>query len=190
MRKRLRYMYKSKMAALVAAVILIAGISGMAAYLTAADTEENLVTLADNTIALVEEFTPPAELQPGVSFTKDVSVMNTGTGKCFVRVKAVFSSSDIGKYCTVDWPDESDPSWVYNEADGYWYYTKVLAQGEQTSSLFTMITLSEETPESVIQDFDMIVYAESYQNNNYTNYTDAWENYQKNLPTSQAVGSS
>lgn len=42
--------------------------------------------------------------------------------------------------------------WVFNSADGYWYYSDVLASGDVTDSLLTAITLSEDTDMGVYEE--------------------------------------
>ncbi len=165
-----------------AACILLAAclcVSGVAAYMADADKARNQFTIGGVNVELTEEFNPPEKLTPGVVIEKDVKVTNTGPNSCYVRVLAVFSNSDMGQYCTVDW---NTTDWVYNENDSYWYYTKAIIDGEVTTSLFTTITLSEEIPEAAIKDFDMIVYTESYQADGFADYQSAWANYQANKP--------
>ena len=152
--------------------------TGVVAYLSDADNSDNSFIIGGNTIELVEEFIPPKELAPGVVIKKDVSVTNTGLNDCYVRVMAVFTNSDMGDWCTVDW--NTGAGWVYNQEDGYWYYPNPISNGETTPSLFTTITLSEDIPESLVKDFDMIVYAESYQSADSEDYASAWEGYKAN----------
>ncbi len=42
--------------------------------------------------------------------------------------------------------------WVFNSADGYWYYTKVLSSGDVSDSLLTAITLSQDTDMGVYEE--------------------------------------
>lgn len=169
--------------AVVISCVLIAAIFGEirgAAYFTDAQKAENVLTVGENTIEIVEEFDPPEELIPGVSFTKDVNVKNIGTAKCYVRIKALFSNSHMEQLCLVDW-NETD--WIYNPTDGYWYYPKELSQNTSTPSLFTTVKIKDDTPEDQIIDFDIIVYAESveaHQGKGFSTYTEAWTHYQKN----------
>lgn len=45
-----------------------------------------------------------------------------------------------------------------------------------------LYTLNENTPDADIRDFDILVYAESYQAKGFSDYGSAWDNYQKNKP--------
>ena len=149
------------------------------AYFTDGDTAVNNVSVGGNRIELVEVFEPPAKLEPGVSFTKDVKVRNVGPNDCYVRIKAVFTDSDMGKYCTLDLNEQA---YEYSQSDGYYYYKKSLKQGEETESLFTCVSLSDVIPEVEIKDFDILVYTETYQSYGFSDYREAWAHYQRNKP--------
>jgi len=217
-------MRKSKYVLILLSVLILGalGITGIYAYLTDADTAENKVTIGGNNIKIVEEFNPPSELKPGVSFTKNVKVSNEGPVDCFVRIKAVFSDSDMEKYSIVDWNvyDEDtnpDGDWIYNEEDGYYYYpdiiyAPVVSDGEEkeeegksisTTPLFENVTIKtyydangngvqdegEAIDSTVLKNFDILVYAESYQayntqtSENFESYEDAWAHFQRNKPS-------
>ena len=154
-------------------------LTGVTAYLTDADIARNKFVIGGNRIEIEEGFIPPPELKPGISFTKNVRVKNIGTSDCYVRVMAVFSNSDMEKYCEVDWNTEN---WVYNSEDGYWYYPKAISKGNKTPSLFTKVKIADNTPEASIEDFDIIVYAESYQSGDFKDYQSAWAHYKVNKP--------
>ena len=181
MRFKQRIGSKQKLTVIVSCLLVSVtlGVCGVLAHYVDADKANNKFVVGSNIIEIVEEFDPPQELVPGVSFTKDVQVKNTGTVDCYVRVLAEFSDSDMGKHCTVDW---NKTDWVYSDEDGYWYYKNAIAPNESTSSLFTKITLSEDIDPAAIKDFDIIVYAESYQAYGFSDYISAWENYQVNKP--------
>lgn len=164
---------------------LVVCMTTISAYLSDSAVKDNAFVMGGSSIDVVEQFDPPKELVPGISFTKNVSVGNVGPNSCYVRVMAVFTNSDMGDYCSVDW---NDTDWVYNETDGYWYYTKAVPVNMSTTSLFTTISLSDDIPVELIQSFDMIVYAESYQASGFDDYEDAWANYHKNKPVADGVG--
>lgn len=146
-------------------------------YLSDGDTATNRIVIGTVQNSVVEKFDPPEKLEPGTSFTKDVKVENTGTADNYVRIKAVFTDSDMKKYCTVDW---NDTDYIYNEEDGFWYYPQPLKAGESTPSLFTTITVSDEIPENQIKEFDVLVYTEAVQARTFDSYTQAWETYKAN----------
>lgn len=160
---------------------------GITSYLSDADSAGNKITIGGNNIKIEEEFNPPSELLPGVSFTKDVKVTNEGPNSCYVRIKAVFTDSDMEKFCDVDWNIYSENNvngWIYNEEDGYYYYPASLAVSEKSPSLFTTITMKENASAKDFKDFDILIYAESYQADGFDNYEEAWEHYHRNKPNS------
>lgn len=153
------------------------GIKAVGAYLMDKESETNKTVVGGNNIEIVEEFVPPEEIRPGMVIPKDVSVRNTGPGSCYVRIWAEISNSNMDKYLTVDWNMED---FLYE--DGYFYYEFVLDEGEQTPSLMTNIVISSELPQERIEEFSLIVYAESYQAEGFPNFRKAWEHAERNEP--------
>lgn len=149
------------------------------AYLADGDKAVNMMVIGGNRVELIERFEPPAELVPGVTFTKDVKVKNVGQNDCYVRIKAVFTDSDMGDYCTLDFNMQE---YEYSEEDGYYYYKKVLKKDEETTSLFTTVSLSRSIPKEQIKDFDILVYTETYQSHGFDDYKHAWAHYHRNRP--------
>jgi len=174
-------MQKKKLLMLAGAGVLIGltaiGIKAASAYLRDTDSVVNQTVVGGNNIEIVEDFITPDEIKPGMIIHKEVSIKNTGPGSCYVRVSAQFSNSDMEKYCSVDWNMDD---FLYE--DGYFYYYFPLEAGEETSSLMTSISVSGELKEEEIQAFSLIVYAESYQAEGFTNYIEAWEHCERNHP--------
>lgn len=165
---------------IVAAVLSLLCIGGIAAYLTTAAKITNTVTVGYNEVEIVEDFTPPIEMKPGVSFQKEVAVSNTGPVDCFVRVLSLFSRSDMEDLCDVNYNTQD---WEYNETDQYWYYKHSLKTGETTEPLFDTVKIHDDASETAIKAFDIIVYAESYQDSGeFSDYQAAWEHFQINHP--------
>lgn len=159
---------------------MIASAVGVYSYLSDKDTHSNKISIGGVNTEVVEDFDPPKKLEPGTSFTKDVKVKNLGPSDCYIRIKAVFTDSDMGDRCTVDFNTDD---FIYHEDDGYYYYPKALKDGESTPSLFTKVTLSDEIPPEEIKDFDILIYSEAYQSEGFDFYKDAWEYYHRNKPT-------
>lgn len=154
-------------------------IGNAVAYMSDGDTAINHITVGGNRVEIVETFNPPSELLPGISFQKDVKVENVGPSDCYVRIKAVYTDSDMGKYCSVDF---NTADYEYNATDGFYYYKQILKSGESTPSLFTTVTLSNEISTAEIKDFDILIYTESYQSAGFNEYDKAWAHYHKNKP--------
>lgn len=171
-------------------IVSIILIGGIVASLIDSDKANNTVTVGGNRIEIIEDFSPPEKLEPGVEFKKDVSVKNVGLSDCYVRIKAVFTDSDMEKYCVVDWNTDD---FEYNANDNFYYYKKELKQGEITESIFKKVIIKttydsdgdgieENISTDEMKDFDILVYAESYQSRGFNNYTEAWKHYKRNKP--------
>ncbi len=92
-------------------------------------------------------------------WTKHISVLNTGTVPCYVRVK-VLVSERYGKY--VSYSAQVQGSWTLGE-DGYWYYGAVLNPGETASELLAALdrtALGQDTENGEEQEFNVIVVQE------------------------------
>lgn len=174
-------MRKRKAWIVIFLLICIFAIGSIVAYLTDADKKINTATIGGSNITVTEDFDPPDKMKPGDVIPKDVKVKNLGPSSCFVRVKAVFTNEDVLSYCTVDW---NTKDWVYNSEDGYYYYKTAIKKNQSTSSLLTKVTISSSAKEEDIKPFDILVYAESYQQGDFAagDYAAAWKHYQENKP--------
>ena len=161
-------------------VVLITAVTGIYALFTDKETRSNTMTVGYNNIEIIEDFQPPEEIKPGISFKKDVKVKNTGNCSCYFRVKAVFTNCDMMNYCHIDF---NNNNFDYNESDGYYYYKEKINVGDISYSLFTTVSIDENSEQSDLKDFDILIYAESYQSDGFDNYSSAWQNFQQNKNT-------
>lgn len=127
------------------------------AYSMHRDRIVNTFTVGNNIIEVDEKFDPPKVLTPGSVIRKEVCVRNTGKNSCFVRVYAAFADERVNDFVRVDYNLED---WE-RRADGYFYYRYSLPAGEKTTLLFSNITVDSDAPEHSLTGFEMIVYAES-----------------------------
>lgn len=155
------------------------------AYLTSSQTVMNEFTVGENSIEVVEEYDPPEKLRQGLTIDKKVTVKNTGSLPCYVRVRVEFSDSDAEAFCVVDYHTAPGDKWV-READGFYYYTEALdlyqaAEGTEqekgvTDALFDTVKIRDETEGTYTMiDFDIYVYAESVEQGAFTDYKAAWQ---------------
>ena len=79
---------------------------------------------------------------------KTISISNTGETDVLVRVKV------FGEGLTY----EAGEDWTEG-ADGFWYYGKILAPGEETPTL--VATIDQEAAKAAGHDFDIIVVQEA-----------------------------
>ena len=176
--------------AVAAAAIAFAGGFGTYAYLTDMGQLTNEFTVGRNNIDIQEEYEPPPELTEGDNiFKKEVRIENNGNIDCYIRVFADFSDSEVKKKAylspellkdpeDIGWVEASkyrqflmdhpDYQWVYIPLEensllgGYYYYEKPVAPGEMTDYLIRSVRVDFEKEQSV-QDFDIIISAESVQ---------------------------
>lgn len=121
----------------------------------------------------VEKFTPEPDWEPGEEVGKEVKATNTGDYPLIVRVKfdekwtrtadgtatpttiASATSADDGFFpesaaaktttSTVYKNIKKSADWVFCEADGYYYYQKVLNPKESTPAVLESLTLCADT---------------------------------------------
>lgn len=170
---------KKKLVSICAVVALAAVAVGGAtlAYFTDADDAQNNFTVGNVDIVLTEpnwddsgvEDAP--EVYPGEALAKDPTVTNKGENPCFVRIqvtgwdaliKAGLSDNNI-TYKTDYVADKLGDNWVLG-ADGYFYYTKVLAKDEVTDALFDQIVIpTDVTNGDAATNYTIDVKAEAVQ---------------------------
>lgn len=169
------------------------------AYLASHSSKQNNYTVGKNEISIDEKF-DPVTAQQNMTYTKDVTVSNTGDVPCYVRVFLQFSDSDVRDVSQVSrdgntfetWDDfvkDTSGSWKYIASStdktlgGYFYYTKPLQPGESTSSLLKTVKTDFASADDV-KPYDVIVYSESVQtvspdaDGHWTDQTQEADNYQ------------
>ncbi len=154
------------------AVILSLCIGITMAYLGSFRQKTNELKVGKDTVSIKEDFSSPEVLKSTDNEThKTVTVKNTGTVDCFVRVYAEFSDNYVGDRAMVKnsngtkndymfWEEfktylskgtnNISPDWVFipdnstedGKLKGYFYYKKVVKPNEETSALFTDFKVS------------------------------------------------
>lgn len=179
-----------------ASVLGIVGVSKVvSAYLTDAKKEDNILVLGEVDGEIEENFDPPEELVDGDNeFTKQIRIRSTGSAPMYTRVSIEFSNSRIEKLSTVtadgtnyyplsELKDHLNDGWVYNEEDGYYYYTKFLETDEVTTPLIEMVKTTFPK-KSDVEAYDILVSAQcvaaskiglSTADEDIMSYTEAWK---------------
>ncbi len=161
---------KGIIAAVIAACLAFALSGGVAyAYLTDKNSIKNEFTVGIGETKLMEEFEPvPLDVGDNI-YKKAIWVKNVGTRPCFVRVFLGFSDSEIEDitqfsgadgvfYSVKKYPEHLPEGWVY---DGdYFYYTKPLQPGEETTKVIEKVKTTFATEEEV-REYDLIAFEES-----------------------------
>ena len=182
---------KKRITVLAAIMGTLVTVQGIAAYQSAFDTAENIIRVGSNTIGIgkntttIEEDFPipsPIPEDENSDIPKEVRIVN-GQGEaalvdCYVRVSVGYSNSDIGRAAVLKQLDRTN--WLEAE-DGFYYYKKILREGEKTTPLFTGIFIDasklEKTYLDQIDTFEVQIYEESVQAAGFGDYKSAWEYY-------------
>ena len=161
------------------------------AYIQSKIEQPNPFQIGEGVAEITEAFPEPTLLQVNQnSFEKTVTVQNTGTSDQFVRVFLDFSDSRLrdkskilyGSDQKKRWSEflddhipksdsELPDGWAYvpqSDSDGavlggFFYYTEILAPGEETPPLILGIETDYGSNPDQIKEFDVIVYSESVQ---------------------------
>lgn len=149
-------MSKRKILLVAAALCMIAilAVGGTLAYFTdATDVKKNVFTVGNVDITLDEPLweeqgkEDAPEVYPGEALAKDPTVHNVGANPCFVRVRVDGldclgeGNDDLLIHVRTNYVvDALGDGWVLH-TDGYYYYTKVLAVGADTTPVFDSIVI-------------------------------------------------
>jgi hypothetical protein len=154
----------------IAMSLLIFGIIGIDALQWHTQSKEATFSVANHNFKLVNELVEQDTYAPGDVVSHSVAIKNTGSGSLYVRIKAVFESSDIDNVCTLD---INTTDYVYE--DGFYYLTSSLPAGETSPALFNTITIASDATLEEGFEPDMIIYAEVVSIGTSNNYREAWE---------------
>lgn len=136
------------------------------AYLKDNDQLDNIMTVGEVVIEIDEDFVPPTDTpDPGEAVAKTVKIKNTGNIICTVRVRLLFEDPlfrDLAE------PFETGSDWLY-QPDGFYYYMKPVAPGEETQALINEVRFRTEYSDGAPVDSGdlekiasgIIVYSES-----------------------------
>ena len=144
--------------------LMLVGVT--AGFLISTDSVTNRLSCGYNTAEIVENYVPLSSFAKGEEVTKEVKVRNEGSVPCYVRVFAEISRPEAREAVDVDY---STSDWS-KMSDGYYYYSRVLNAGEESSPLFTTLTAKEN-----VSGFEMICYSESVQAYGFAGAKEAFE---------------
>ena len=161
---------------LVISLLAIAVAGSTLAYFTDNDEKTNTFTVGNVDITLTEPNwdaqgkEEAKDMYPGEAVAKDPTVKNVGANPAFVRIKVEWPEGVSMSYRTDYVDNKLGENWKYNEADGYFYYTKVLEKDVTTDALFDQVVLSTDTTnaasttsEGTQIEYNIIVSAEAVQ---------------------------
>ncbi|HJD22687.1 MAG TPA: SipW-dependent-type signal peptide-containing protein [Firmicutes bacterium] len=137
---------------LAASLAAVAVVGSSLAYFTDTDAKDNVFTIGNVGIVLTEPkwdeggAEEALDMYPGEAVAKDPTVTNDGKNPAFVRVKVEFPAGINMTYEAENSYEANtcNEGWVYNEDDGYFYYTKVLEAGASTPAVFSRVRLGTD----------------------------------------------
>ena len=168
-------MNKKKLVVVIASIMMILtiAIGGTLAYFTDAAEKDNVFTVGNVDITLEEpnwegegsEDAP--EAYPGEALKKDPIVTNVGNNPCFVRIQVegldCLEPAGMITYRTDYVDGKLGDNWVLH-TDGYFYYSKVMAKGDETDALFDQIVMPADLENGNGEtEFHVVVKAEAVQ---------------------------
>ncbi len=179
--------------------VILAGIctlTAVLAYSYVQRTRINSLEVGQNTIRILEDFEPPAQLTAGENdYRKEITVENTGSADCYVRRYFSFSDSELencsylksgdGEYVpAAQYAEHLPQGWVYDSSaditSGWYYFTEPLKPGDRTEIFLSSVRTVFENAEAV-QPYEIIVYAESVQtldhNGEWKDWQSCWQSF-------------
>lgn len=157
---------KVALLSLTAVFLCATGLVTLAILTSRTQKITNTFELGNVTTEIQEDF---EKTDVDTVFKKEPVVTNTGENDCYVRARVTVSPQ--GQLDITGW---DTTNWVYNEADGFYYYQKVLKAGadkaapeqdeagDSTTALFTTVSVKEDYV-STIEGFEVTVYQEAVQ---------------------------
>ena len=136
-----------------------------AGFLVSTDSAVNRLSSGYNTAGIVESYNPPSSFAKGDEITKEVKVKNEGSVPCYVRVFAEVSDPEARDAIDIDY-NTSD--WI-KKSDGYYYYSRILNTGEDSTPLFKTLTAKADA-----DGFKIICYSETVQAEGFANAQEAF----------------
>lgn len=118
---------------IILSLLLIAG-GTLAWFTSTTDPVVNSFTAGTLNIELVDKFdaSKAQNVNPGDCFEKDVYVINTGTKRAGIRIKADMAFEDDLDISIVNY----SLNYKWELRDGYYYYKEILPPNSRTQSLF------------------------------------------------------
>ena len=144
--------------------MMLAGVT--AGFLVSTDSALNRLSCGYNTAGIVEKYAPPASFAKGDEITKEVKVKNEGSVPCYVRVFAEVCDPEERNVIDIDY---NTSEWM-KKSDGYYYYSRILNTGEESTPLFKTLTAKADA-----DGFKIICYSETVQAYSFGSAQEAFE---------------
>lgn len=148
---------------LMAVLTIFLAAGGINAYLIAKSNLTNEIDIGNSDVSIVEDVTFPWELAPGIAVKKNIKAENTGKNNAAIRLRVDFSNPNMAERINYEY---NSSMWTHDASSGYYYYNEVVAPGDTTGWLFDTFTIKTTESGTALtasdmEDFDILVYAES-----------------------------
>lgn len=144
------------------------------------DGEYNEPEIKIETVTTVDDEDVEVEMDlnvnPGDKYAKEIWVVNTGSKAAFIRVELTPSWNPDDLEDIAELGFKEDTNWIYNDDDGYWYYTEAVAADGVTELLLETVYFPGEDMDNDYQgaEFTLKVKVDAIQASNDA-ALDAWE---------------
>lgn len=156
-------------------LVAILGVGGTAAYFTDYDKKTNTSAVGFVPVEIEEQ--NPNTLEKKVWITNVYGGESGFNCDCYVRVSLSYSNYDVAKAVTLNNLDTVN--WKYDPADGYYYYTKILKEGQSTTPLFSGFSVNHNLVDTTYigkkYDLELNVYCEAFTADGFSTYKAAWD---------------
>lgn len=159
---------------IIVAILLISTVIN--AYYTSKKYIEKEVIFGYNEIEIIENFEPQVKLEKGQSLKREICIKNSGNVDCYIRVKPIISDSRVLDSINLNY---NLIDFSYNKNDGYYYYNEKLSPGNNTTPIFTTISISENAEDFVLEGFEIYTCAEAVQTIQNKSMADVWSYFNK-----------
>lgn len=159
---------------IILAVLLVAG--GTMAWFTSNKKASSSLTTGNVKIEVNKHgFENITDWNPGDTIENKVSIKSLGSMDTYVRAK-ITPKWNGGKSIENVKLNVNKNDWIYNEADGYYYYTNILTKNDETPLLLKSVTLDGESTDDGYQNKTLYIEvdAQAVQTTNGA-YKDVWK---------------
>lgn len=143
-------------------------------YLQDIESTANGYTVGTADCTIVDSLTKPSAYTKGTVINNTVSVKNSGSVPCYIRIY-VSPSYSVDSFTFNMQSDSSltgSAKW-YKSGDWY-YYKSIVNAGETTSALYTRITLNTDMSSWSSDNMQIIKYAECIQSDGFSSCVNAF----------------
>lgn len=167
---------KKKNIRIIVSLALVLGILSVGSTMAILTNSSNTVTNTFEAASIKTQIVEELDTKPVTADTqmlKEVKIKNIDKSNCFIRARITITPSTAGvKLYAGQWSDykaenksfdqkgivydgssfATNGLWIYNEEDGFFYFTKPVVKDATTDSLFDAIALSDNADVTIYEE--------------------------------------